>query len=52
VDRADVRSYVDRLLEDARRIDRSMRDGNLYSVTWTDWSEVVRLLQRLADIAR
>ncbi|HMA17281.1 MAG TPA: hypothetical protein VKS03_02490 [Thermoanaerobaculia bacterium] len=52
VDRRDVRTYVDRLLEDARRIDRSLRDANLYSGSWTDWSETVRLLQRLSDIAR
>jgi hypothetical protein len=52
VDRRDVRSYVDRLLEDARRIDRSMRESSSYSGAWTDWSEVIRLLQRLSDIAR
>ena len=52
VDRRDVRTYVDRLLEDARRIERSLRDANLYSASWTDWSETVRLLQRLSDIAR
>jgi hypothetical protein len=52
VDRRDVRSFVDRLLEDARRIDRSMRDTSSYSGAWTDWSEVIRLLQRLSDIAR
>jgi hypothetical protein len=52
VDRRDVRTYVDRLLEDARRIDRSLRDANIYSGSWTDWSETVRLLQRLSDITR
>jgi hypothetical protein len=52
VDRRDVGTYVDRLLEDARRIDRSLRDANLYSGSWTDWSETVRLLQRLSDITR
>jgi hypothetical protein len=52
VDRRDVRPSVDRLLEDARRLDRSMRDTNSYSGAWTDWSEVIRLLQRLSDIAR
>jgi hypothetical protein len=52
VDRRDVRTYVDRLLEDARRIDRSMRDTNAYSGAWTDWAEVIRLLQRLSDITR
>jgi hypothetical protein len=52
VDRRDVRSSVDRLLEDGRRIDRTMRDTSSYSGAWTDWSEVIRLLQRLSDIAR
>jgi hypothetical protein len=52
VDRRDVRTYVDRLLEDARRVDRSMRDTSSYSGAWTDWSEVIRLLQRLSDMAR
>jgi hypothetical protein len=52
VDRRDVRAYVDRLLEDARRVDRSLRDASLYGTAWSDWSEAVRLLQRLSDIAR
>ena len=52
VDRRDVRTSVDRLLEDARRVDRSMRDANVYSGAWTDWAEVLRQLQRLSDIAR
>jgi hypothetical protein len=52
VDRRDVRTYVDRLQEDALRIERSLRDANLYAASWTDWSETVRLLQRLSDIAR
>jgi hypothetical protein len=52
VDRRDVRTNVDRLLEDARRVDRSMRDTNVYSGAWTDWAEVIRLLQRLSDVVR
>lgn len=52
VDRRDVRAYVDRLLEDARRVDRFLRDARLYGTASTDWSEAVRLLQRLSDIAR
>jgi hypothetical protein len=52
VDRRDVRSNVDRLLEDARRVDRSMRDTSSFSGSWADWSEVIRLLQRLSDMAR
>jgi hypothetical protein len=52
VDRRDVRTYVDRLLEDARRIDRDMRGSSLYSGAWTDWGEVIRMLQRMSDIVR
>jgi hypothetical protein len=52
VDRRDVRTSVDRLMEDARRIDRSLRDANLYTASWTDWTEAMRLLQRLSEIAR
>ena len=52
VDRRDVRTSVDRLLEDARRIDRSLRDANIYTTSWTDWAEAMRLLQRLSEIAR
>jgi hypothetical protein len=52
VDRRDVRTYVDRLLEDARRIDRDMRASSLYSGAWTDWGEVIRMLQRMSDIVR
>lgn len=52
VDRRDVRTSVDRLMEDARRIDRSLRDANLYTTSWTDWTEAMRLLQRLSEIAR
>ena len=52
VGRDQVRTDVSRLLDDARRLERAMRDANLYSGAWTDWAEVVRLLQRLSDIAR
>ena len=52
LDRRDVRTTIERLLEDARRVDRSMRDTNVYSGAWTDWAEVIRLLQRLNDLVR
>jgi hypothetical protein len=52
VNRQDVRPYVDRLLEDARRLDRAMRDANAYSRVWSDWAEVLRLAQRLSDVVR
>lgn len=50
--RSDLRTSVDRVLEDARRVDRAMRDSNVYSGAWTDWTEVVRLLQRMSDAVR
>lgn len=52
VNRQDVRPYVDRMLEDARRLDRAMRDANAYSRVWSDWAEVLRGVQRLSDMVR
>jgi hypothetical protein len=52
VDRRDVRPFVDRLTEDARRLDISLRGSTAYSRAGTDWAEVVRLLQRLSDLTR
>ena len=48
----DREAFAQGVREDARRIDRSMREGSVYSGAWTDWSEVTRLLERLSDIAR
>jgi hypothetical protein len=52
LDRRDVRSYVDRLSEDARRIDQSLRATSAFSRARDDWTEVLRLVQRLSDIVR
>ena len=51
VDRRDLRPFVDRLMEDARRIDTSLH-GSGYSRAGSDWTEVMRLLQALADRTR
>jgi len=51
VDRRDVRPFVERLTDDARRIDTSLRGSSAYSRSG-DWVEVVRLLQRLSDLTR
>lgn len=50
--RADVRPLVERLHEDARRLDREMRDGGLYTGIWSDWTEVLLLLRRMIDLTR
>ena len=49
---ADVRPLVERLHEDARRLDREMRDGGLYTGIWSDWTEVLLLLRRMVDLTR
>jgi hypothetical protein len=52
VDRRDLRPFVERLMEDARRIDTSLRGSGLSSRAGRDWTEVLRLLQMLADQTR
>lgn len=52
LDRRDVRSYVERLSEDARRLDQSLRATSAFSRARDDWAEVLRLVQRLSDIVR
>jgi hypothetical protein len=52
LDRRDVRPFVERLTDDARRLDISMRGSTSYSRAGSDWSEVMRLIQRLSDLTR
>lgn len=52
VDRRDVRPFVDRLGEDARRLDASLQGSPAFSRAGSDWNEVIRLLQRLSDVTR
>jgi hypothetical protein len=52
VDRRDVRPFIERLTDDARRIDTSLRGSSAFSRSNNDWVEVVRLLQRLSDLTR
>ena len=52
VDRRDVRPFVERLADDARRLDVSMRGSTAYTRAGTDWTEVMRLLQRLSDLTK
>ncbi len=52
VDRRDVRPFVERLTEDARRLDLSLRGSSAFSRSASDWVEVLRLLERLTDLTR
>jgi hypothetical protein len=52
VDRRDARPFVERLTEDARRLDISLRGSSAYARAGSDWVEVLRLLQRLSDQTR
>jgi hypothetical protein len=52
VDRRDVRPFVERLTEDARRLDLSLRGSSAFSRSGSDWVEVLRLLERLSDLTR
>lgn len=52
VDRRDVRPLVERLSDEARRLDSALRASNAFSRSWTDWAEVMRGIQRLLDLTR
>ena len=52
VDRRDVRPLVERLSDEARRLDAAMRVSSAFSRTGTDWAEVMRGVQRLLDMTR
>ena len=52
VDRRDIAPFVDRLSDDARRIDAALRDSSASSRAGGDWAEVLRLLDRLSEMTR
>jgi len=52
VDRRDVRPLVERLSDEARRLDAAMRVSSAFSRTAGDWTEVMRQVQRLLDLTR
>jgi hypothetical protein len=52
VDRRDVRPLVERLSDEARRLDSALRSSNAFSRSWSDWAEVMRGVQRLLDLTR
>ena len=43
---------VDRLLEEARRADRRMRDARVFSSVWDDSGRTITLLRRMAGLVR
>jgi hypothetical protein len=43
---------VDRLLEDARLADRSMRDARVFSSVWDDSGRTITILRRMAGLVR
>ncbi|HEY3173959.1 MAG TPA: hypothetical protein VGK86_15430 [Thermoanaerobaculia bacterium] len=52
VDRRDIGPFVDRLSDDARRIDSALRSSTAFSRAGSDWNEVLRLLDRLSELTR
>lgn len=52
VDRRDVRPLVERLSDEARRLDSALRSATAFSRSLTDWAEVMRGIQRLMDLTR
>ena len=52
VDRRDVRPLVERLSDEARRLDSALRSATAFSRSLTDWAEVMRGVQRLMDLTR
>lgn len=43
---------VDRLLEDARRADRRMRDARVFASVWPNSGQTITILQRMASLVR
>src|SRR2546428_1089793 len=43
---------VDRLLEEARRADRTMRDARVFTSVWDDSGRTITLLRRMAGLVR
>lgn len=43
---------VNRLLQDARATDRSLRDTRVFPQVWDEWARTIDVLNRMADIVR
>jgi hypothetical protein len=48
----EIGGIIDRLLEDARRVDRNMRDARAFSDVWDEWSRTIDILNRMAALLR
>jgi hypothetical protein len=44
--------FVDRLLEDARQSDRSLRDARVFTKVWVDSGSTITMLHRMAYLVR
>jgi hypothetical protein len=52
VDPQQIGPFVDRLLEDARQSDRSMRDAGVFTSVWVDSGSTITMLHRMASLVR
>lgn len=52
VDPQQIGPFVDRLLEDARQSDRSMRDARVFTSVWVDSGSTITMLHRMASLVR
>jgi hypothetical protein len=52
VDPQQIGPIVDRLLEDARQADRSMRDARVFTSVWVDSGATITMLHRMAGLVR
>jgi hypothetical protein len=48
----EIGGIIDHLLEDARLVDRNMRDARAFSDTWDEWARTIDVLNRMANLMR
>lgn len=48
----EVATLVDGLTQDARELDRRMRDARAFADAWADWARVIETLDRMAILVR
>lgn len=52
VSRQQAGPIVDRLIKDARQVDRGMREAKVFGSVWNDTSGTITTLERMASLAR
>jgi hypothetical protein len=52
VDPLEIGPVVDRLLEEARQADRTMRDAVVFTQVWDDSGRTITILERMARLMR